>query len=326
MTTNPSSPSDLVPLDSVRTAGQIGLGSVGSGWAATYLALGYEVLAYDPAEDAPEKARQFLTGTWSALRDLGLTEAARPPLERLRFATLEEVAAGSDIIHENVPERVETKRETLAKVERVARENVLICSSSGGLPPSSIQAEMTTPWRMLVAHPFNPPHLIPLVEVIAGSGTAPAAVDWAMDFLKRLKKHPIKIDREVTAYLTNRLQFALLREAVHCIIEGVASPQSVEDAVKFGLAPRWAVLGSLTSLALAGGPGGIARTMSNFAPAMDSWWAALGAPRLTPDVQEKVIAAAEAITAGKPIEQWIAERDRNLVRLLKALPDESQGP
>jgi carnitine 3-dehydrogenase len=315
------SPRELPALDAVRTAGLIGLGSVGSGWAATYLALGYDVLAYDPAVDAAPKAHDFLRHAWGALDELGLTRARTPPLDRLRFAALEEVAAGADIIHENAPEQVVLKRETLAAVEGAARPDVLICSSSGGLPPSSIQRGLRSPWRVLVAHPFNPPHLIPLVEVIAGEATAPAAVDWAMALLRRLKKHPIRLDREMTGYLTNRLQFALLREAAHCVSEGVASPRSIEDAVKYGLGPRWAVMGSLTTLALAGGPGGMSRTMSSFAPAIETWWADLGAPYLTPELQQKLVAAADELTAGKSLDEWIAERDRRLVRLFCALSE-----
>jgi carnitine 3-dehydrogenase len=319
MLAQPTDGTALMAPEEVRVAGLIGLGAVGSGWAATYLALGYSVLAFDPAADAEEKARDFLAQSWGALRDLGLTELATPPFERLRVDTLEAVSVGADIIHENAPERLELKRETLAAVERAARANVLICSSSGGLPPSSIQLGLQSPWRMLVAHPFNPPHLIPLVEVIGGKATAQSSVDWAMAFLRRLKKHPIRIDREKTAYLTNRLQFALLREAVHCLAEGIASAEAIEDAVTYGLGPRWAVMGSLATLTLAGGPGGMARTMQSFAPAIESWWDDLGAPRLTAAVQQRLIDAAAEIVDGRRLPDMIAERDRRLVALFKAL-------
>lgn len=308
----------MEPAD-IKTAGMIGLGAVGCGWAATYLALGIEVIAVDPAPDAEEKAHSFLREAWPFLRRLGIATSDDPPLARLTMASLEQVAARADILHENAPETLEVKRALLARAESHCRPDILIGSSSGGLRPSAIQAGLKTAWRVLVVHPFNPPHLVPLVEIIGGAETAPEAVDWAMAFMARLGKHPIKVDREVTAYLTNRLQFALLREAIHCVAERIASPQAVEDAVRYGLGPRWAVMGALTTLTLAGGRGGMARTISNFAPAMDSWFAALGSPRLTPEVQERLVAASEAITQGKTIDEWIAERDQNLVTLLQAL-------
>lgn len=309
----------IVDPAGVRTVGMIGLGAVGCGWAATYLARGYEVIANDPDPEAREKAQSFLRQAWPALRRLGIASSEEPPLGRLTMASLENVATNADIIHENAPEKVEVKRALLAQVEQHCRPDILIGSSSGGLPPSDIQTGLSSSWRVLVIHPFNPPHLVPLVEIIGGKDTAPEAVAWALAFMAGLGKHPIKVDREVTAYLTNRLQFALLREAIHCVAEGIASPQAVEDAVRYGLGPRWAVMGALTTMTLAGGRGGMARTISNFAPAMDSWFAALGAPRLTPDIQEKLVAASETITRGKTIDEWIAERDQNLVTLLQAL-------
>src|SRR5205807_2704682 len=161
-------------------------------------------------------------------------------------------------------------------VGEISPPHVVICSSSGGIPPSQLQADMPGRERIVVAHPFNPPHLMPLVEVIGGSDTAPEVIDWTMSYLQRVGKHPIRLHREMTAYLTNRLQFALLREAVNCLMEGVASPKSIDDAVKYGLAPRWAVVGGLMTLALAGGQGGMAQVMASFAPAIEQWWADLG--------------------------------------------------
>ena len=312
--------SQVIAPQTVRTAGLIGLGAVGCGWAATYLARGFTVRAYDPAPEAAANARLFLTKAWPALRTLGVASLETPPFERLIVASLEETASQADIIHENAPEDAALKRDLLAQVERFCADNILICSSSGGLPPSIIQTGLATAHRVLVVHPFNPPHLIPLVEIIGGTQTSAEAVEWALSFMAQLGKHPIRIDREVTAYMANRLQFALLREAIHCVVEGVASPQAVEDAVRYGLGPRWAVMGALTTLTLAGGTGGMAKTISNFAPAMDSWFAALGSPSLTPDIQAKLVAASEQITGGRSIEEMIAQRDQNLVTLLQALP------
>jgi carnitine 3-dehydrogenase len=142
------------------------------------------------------------------------------------------------------------------QLEAAAPRSTIICSSSGGLTPSELQAEMTAPERLVIAHPFNPAHLIPLVEIIGGKHTSPQTIDWTMTLMRRIGKKPIKLDREVTAYLANRLQFALLREAVHCLAEGVADARSIDDAVRYALAPRWLIMGALMTFSLAGGPGG----------------------------------------------------------------------
>jgi carnitine 3-dehydrogenase len=177
---------------------------------------------------------------------------------------------------------------------------------------------MRHPGRLVVCHPFNPPHLVPLVEIVGGEKTAPEVVDWALRFFRALGKQPIRVDKEVTAFLTNRLQFALLREAAHCVAEGIASPQAIEDAMRYGLGPRWAVMGALTTFTLAGGPGGMRHTLS-IAPELQKWMDALGSAKLTsPDVQAALIRAADEITAGKPISEWIAWRNEKLVDVVLA--------
>jgi carnitine 3-dehydrogenase len=309
----------LVPPDAVRTVGLVGAGSVGCGWAAIYLARGYTVMVYDPARDAPEKTRSFIENCWSAVQELNGDEHGPPPFQRLEFTSLERVAAVSDILHENGPARLHVKRSIFSDLAKSTRPNAVICSSSGGLPPSDLQRDINGAWRIVIAHPFNPPHLIPLVEVLGGRDTAEDVVEWTVEFLSRLGKRPIRLRREMTAYLTNRLQFALLREAVHCLNEGVASARSIDDALTYGLGPRWAVMGSLMTLALAGGEGGMKQTIASFGAAMDKWWADLGSPRLTPEIESKLVEAAEALTSSRPISEWIHIRDAKLVKILRAL-------
>jgi carnitine 3-dehydrogenase len=309
------SPDGLLSVRAVRTIGLLGMGSVGSGWAAIYLARGYDVLAHDPAPGAPERARLFLEATWPVLVQLGAASES-PPLDRLRFGSLAK-AASADLLHENAPEVLGVKQELYAAIEREAGESTIICSSSGGLKPSELQAGMREPSRLVVAHPFNPPHLVPLVEVLGGARTAPAVVDWTMRFMERLGKKPIRLEREMTAYLTNRLQFALLREAVHCVVEGVASPGAIDDALRYGLAPRWAAVGALMTLTLAGGPGGMPHVLDQFGDAIERWWGDLGQPTLTPEVRGKLVQAAAEITAGRPLPEWIERRDAKLVEILR---------
>jgi carnitine 3-dehydrogenase len=310
-----------------KRIGLIGTGSVGSGWAAIYLARDYEVVATDAAADAEQRTRAFVTDTWSALHRLGFAKAQTPPQDKLKFVrSASAVASSADLVHENVPENLDLKRKTYDEIESLGPSSLVIASSTGGIRPSELQAKMRHPERLIVCHPFNPPHLVPLIEIIGGEKTAPELVDWALAFFRALGKRPIRVEKEVTAFLTNRLQFALLREAVNCVTEGIASPQAIEDAIRFGLGPRWAVMGSLTTFTLAGGEGGMPHVLK-IAPELQKWFDTLGTPKLTsPDVQKALIEAAEQITAGRSLSELIATRNRKLVDLLLAVQlDEGSG-
>jgi carnitine 3-dehydrogenase len=310
----------MLPQEQPRRIGLVGTGSVGSGWAAIYIARGYEVIACDPAPDAEPRLRAFIADTWDALQRIGFATERRVPEDKLFFAAdAGAVAAASDFVQENAPENLALKQKVYAEIEDAAPPTLVIGSSTGGIPPTHLQAKMHHPERLIVCHPFNPPHLVPLIEVIGGEKTAPEVVDWALRFFTSLGKKPIRIDKEVTAFLTNRLQFALLREAVYCVAEGIASPQAIEDAMRYGLGPRWAVMGALTTFTLAGGEGGMPHVLK-IAPELQKWMDACGTPQLTdPDVQEKLIAAAEVITKGRSLPDWIAWRNERLVDLLRAV-------
>jgi carnitine 3-dehydrogenase len=310
----------MSPLESPKRIGLVGTGSVGSGWAAIYLARGHEVIACDPAPDAETRLRAFIADTWDALQRIGFATETRVPENRLAFAAnAGAVAAASDFVQENAPENLALKQAVYAEIEDAVPATLVIGSSTGGIPPTQLQAKMRHPERLVVCHPFNPPHLVPLIEIIGGERTAPQVVDWALRFFTALGKKPIRVDKEVTAFLTNRLQFALLREAVHCVAEGIASPQAIEDAMRYGLGPRWAVMGALTTFTLAGGEGGMPHVLK-IAPELQKWMDAGGSPQLTdPEIQKKLVAAAEDITKGRPLPDWIAWRNERLVELLRAV-------
>lgn len=309
----------MFPLEHPKRIGLIGTGSVGCGWAAIYLARGYSVIASDPAPEAEKRTRAFIADSWDALRKLGIATAERATQENLAFVrTPGEVAAKAELVHENATENVPLKQTVYEEIEAHASPSLVIASSTGGIPPTLLQAKMRHPERLVVCHPFNPPHLVPLIEIVGGEKTAPDVVEWALRFFRALGKQPIRVDKEVTGFLTNRLQFALLREAAHCVAEGIASPQAIEDAMRYGLGPRWAVMGALTTFTLAGGPGGINHVLT-IAPELQKWMDALGAPKLTsPDVQAALIRAADEITAGRPISEWIAWRNDKLVDVVLA--------
>ena len=310
----------IKPLENPKRLGLVGTGSVGSGWAAIYLARGFDVVACDPAPDAETRLRAFIANTWDALQQIGFATEQSIPQDRLAFAPdAGAVAAASDFVQENAPENLSLKQQVYAEIEEAVSPSFVIGSSTGGIPPTQLQAKMRHPERLVVCHPFNPPHLIPLIEIIGGEKTAPAVVDWALRFFTALGKKPIRVEKEVTGFLTNRLQFALLREAIHCVAEGIASPQAIEDAMRYGLGPRWAVMGALTTFTLAGGEGGMPHVLT-IAPELQKWMDAGGNPKITdPEVQQKLIAAAKDITGNRPLSDLIAWRNARLVELLRAV-------
>lgn len=313
------------PGSPVRRVGLFGAGTIGSGWAATYLARGYEVLVFDPAASAEQRMRSYLDQVWSSVRRATPAAAASVPHAALRFGPADETVRAVALVHENGPEDVTAKQAIFAVVEQSAPSDLVICSSSGGLMPSELQARMTRPHRLVVAHPLSPVYALPLVEVLGGRHTSEATVEFALAHLARLDKKPIRLRREVPGYLTNRLTFALLREAVHCLAEGVADAQGIEDAVVFGVTPRYAVGGPLTSLALAGGQAGMKGAMDSFAPAIETWWSDLGSPHLTDGVKAILIEAAATVVGGRTMAEVVAERDKATVDVVALLHGTGPG-
>ena len=307
----------FLPPHLVKRIAVLGTGSVGASWAALFLARGLEVWAYDPAAGAEQRARDFILNAWPALLALNHTAQAQPDWDRLRFVgTAAEAAQKAEVIQENLPERVEVKDVVLAEVDAAASSDKIILSSTGGIPPTRLQAALGRPERLVVLHPFNPAHLIPLVEVVGGEHTLPQVAQWAMDFAEHMGKHPILLHTEANGHMTNRLQFALVREAVNCLLEGVASAQDIDAAVRHGLAPRWALMGGLMTLHLAGGPGGMRGILDHAGDAIQQWWKPGPEPSLEPEVIQKLVDAAAQVSAGRPIADWVQWRDQSLVDVL----------
>ena len=243
-----------LPPQDIRSVAVIGTGSVGASWTALFLAHGLAVIAQNPSEGAERRIRAFVTGAWPALRKLGIARTETAPLDLIRFAgSAAEAARSADLIQENVPENPELKARVIRELDAAASAGKIILSSTGGIPPTQLQSSCAHPERLVVVHPFNPSHLIPLVEVIGGKQTSPRVIDWAMEFSRMLGKQPIHLKTEASGHMTNRLQFALVREAVACLLEGVASASEIDAAVRYGLGPRWTLMGSLLTLHLAGG-------------------------------------------------------------------------
>jgi len=295
----------------------IGGGTIGSSWAAYFLARGLDVTLYDPAPNGEEIARHIIEGAWSTLERLGLAPGASPA--RWRF-TADPIAAldGADFIQESAPERYEIKLDLLKLISAALPGDIIIASSSSGLLISRLQAVCTHPERCVIGHPFNPPHIVPLVEVVGGQQTAPWAIEAAMAFYRTIGKHPIHIRKEVPGHLANRLQSALWREAVHLVADGVATVADVDAAISEGPGLRWALMGPHLTFHLAGGIGGMTHYMDHLAPAISGWWPDLGNPVLTPDLQQQIIDGVADEADGRSVEDLARRRDEFLVRVLEA--------
>lgn len=305
--------------EDIRSVAVIGLGTVGASWAALMLAKGIVVKGFDPAEGASSRARSLIQGAWPSLIGLGVTDLEEPPFSHLTFADSAEAAVvSSDLVIENTPEIMDAKRDVFRRIDASAAPSVIILSSTGGITPSALQAFCEKPERLVVFHPFNPTHLVPLVEVVPGRETSRGVVDWAMEFAKFLGKKPVCLNAEIVGHMTNRLQFALVREAVRCIIEGIATPDDIDAAVRFGLAPRWMLMGGLQTLHLAGGYGGMRAILDHAGPAIENWWRPGKEIRLTDEVKSALVKAGEELSHNSDIIEWMAWRDQELVPLLMA--------
>ena len=309
---------NCIAPEHITTIAVIGTGSVGASWASLFLAKGIKVQAYDAHPEAEQRAHAFIEAAWPALHSLGFTASAKPDLSQISFfGSIKEAVEGADLVQENVYEDLSLKSKILAEIESAISPDTVIISSTGGIPPSDLQKSCSNPERFVVLHPFNPSHLIPLVEVVGGVETAPAVVEWAMNFSRYLHKEPVHVKAEISGHLTNRLQFALVREAIACLTEGVASASDIDRAVRHGLAPRWLLMGSLLTLHLAGGSGGMKGILDHAGQAIESWWT----PRVVPKLDDQLIGLLDSISAEvaqhRPVQDWTRWRDEALVDVLR---------
>ena len=301
----------------IRRVAVIGAGTIGASWVAYLLGQGLEVAVSDPAPGARTAVARRIEEAWPVLERLGLAPDASP--DRWRFQEDPSAAVdGCDFCQESAPERYEIKIDLLRRLDRALPREVVIASSSSGLLVSRLQEHLNYPDRCVIGHPFNPPHIVPLVEVVGGLKTSQSVIATAMEFYRAIGKHPIEIRREVPGHLANRLQAALYREAVHLVIEGVATVEDVDAAISEGPGLRWALMGPHMTFALAGGEGGLAHYLKHLGPAMTGWWQSLGSPALTDEVKQRLEAGIADEMAGRSIEELERRRDDFLVRVLEA--------
>ncbi|KMO44040.1 3-hydroxyacyl-CoA dehydrogenase [Methylobacterium tarhaniae] len=294
----------------------IGTGVIGASWVSQFLGSGLDVVATDPAPGAEDRLRETVARHWPVLESIGLAPGASP--ERLTFvAGPEEAAEGADFVQENGPERLEIKHETYRRLDAAAAPDVVLATSSSGLTPSAVQTACRHPGRVVLGHPFNPPHLVPLVEVLGGERTDEGAIAAAMTFYARIGKRPIRLRRELVGHVANRLQAALWREAFHLVGSGAATVADIDAAIAHGPGLRWALMGPCLLNHLSGGPGGLAHTLDHLGPLMEAMWADLGDPRLTPELKQALVRGLEQALEGRDRDAMVAQRDRLLVDLVR---------
>src|SRR5277367_3963911 len=301
----------------INRVAMIGTGVIGASWSALYLAKGLQVVATDVAPDAEVALRKFVEAAWPALKRLGLSPGASQ--SNLKFtAALAQAVGGVDLVQENGPERIDFKKKLYGQLDELLPPDVIIASSSSGLTMSEIQSGAAShPERCVIAHPFNPPHLVPLVEIVGGTKTSQATIQRADEFYTSIGQRTVRLNKEMPGHVANRLQAALSREIYYLVSEGVVSAADVDAALCWGPGLRWGVMGGLMLNHLGGGPGGIEHFFQQFTGPMTAWWKTLGSPVLTPDVQKMLIDSVHAEAGSRSIDELAAERDEVLLGLIE---------
>ena len=296
---------------SIRQIAIVGTGVIGASWATHYLARGFDVVATDPAPNAEENLRKYVDEAWEQATSLGLTPGASRA--RMSFtAKMQEALANADFVQENAPERPEFKMKLFAEMDAATPVDSIIASSSSGITPSVMQSNCKHPERVLVGHPFNPPHIVPLVEIVGGTKTSPDAIRSAMEFYASIGKKPILLNKELPGHVANRLQAALYREIMFLIQQGVLSVADADDAVSYGPGLRWGVMGPSLQWHLGGGAGGIKHFMDHLMDPMAGLIKTLGTPDVTPELK-KTIAEGVLQEAGEHSVDQLAQNENELL-------------
>ncbi len=291
----------------------LGAGVIGASWTALFLARGWDAAVHDPAPDAEGHVSAYVETAWPTLEALGLIcEAPGAPSF---YADPREAVEGAAFVQESVPERLPTKHALYAAIEPALSPSAVVASSASGLTLSAMGAGWRNPSRLVLGHPFNPPHLIPLVEVMGPDDAAAKAER----IYESLGKTTIRVRKEVPGHVANRLQAALWREAIHLAAEGVASVGDIDAAVRTGPGLRWAVMGPTTLFHLGAGEGGLAAFLDRYADSFETWWRDLGAPSLTPEVRRLLVEGIRDEAGSDRSEALSKQRDAMISRVLQAI-------
>ena len=300
----------------IRRIAIVGTGVIGASWAAQCLACGFDVVATDPAPGAEVRLRKYIDDAWGALTALGLAQGASR--ERLSFTNdMAQALSQADLVQENGPERPDFKMKLYAEMDAATPVDSLIASSSSGITPSVMQSQCKHPERILVGHPFNPPHLIPLVEVVGGAKTSPEALQRAMKFYASIGKKPILLHKEMPGHVANRLQLALYREVLYLIEQDVLSVADADVAVSWGPGLRWALFGPSLQYHVGGGEGGIHHFLQGVFEGLLPVFKTLGDPKITPELKSRIEEGVLREAGSRSIEQLAHGENEQLVALLK---------
>ena len=301
----------------IRNVAIVGTGLIGAGWAAQYLASGLDVIATDPAPHAEANLRKWVDEAWELLTVIGVASGASR--DRLTFtADMKEAVSKADFVQENVPERPLLKAKVFAQMDEATPADSILASSASGITMDIIQSSCKHPERCVIGHPFNPPHVVPLVEVVGGAKTSEAVIERTMTFYASIGKKPIRLRKAVPGHVGNRLQAALYREVLYLIQQGVVSVEDADIAVSYGLGLRWGVMGPSLQWHLGGGSGGIHHFVEHFMDGFVGLMRKLEMPDVTPALMQTIIDGVLKEANGQSIEQ-LAEAENKVVLELLAL-------
>jgi 3-hydroxyacyl-CoA dehydrogenase len=308
----------------IRRVAIVGTGVIGASWAAQYVARGFDVVATDPAPNAEANLRKYVDNAWKDLTSLGLSKGASR--ERLTFTTdMNEALSKADFVQENGPERPDFKIKLFADMDESTPVDSLIASSSSGITPSVMQSKCRHPERIVVGHPFNPPHIVPLVEVVGGTKTSPDAIRQAIAFYAAIGKKPVYLKKELPGHVGNRLQAALYREIMSLIQQDVLSVEDADVAVSYGPGLRWGVMGPSLQWHLAGGEGGIKHFMDHLMDPLVAMIKTLGTPDVTPELKQTIVAGVAREAGNRSVDELAEEENRQLLGLLRLRGTNGKG-
>ena len=312
-------------MKSIKAAGVIGAGVIGSGWIARLLLNGIDVFVYDPSKEAPKYVNKVIDNAERAYKKL-LTSNL-PKKGKLLFSTsISEVAKSCELIIEAVPERLSIKQSAYEEIESSADKNLVIASSTSGILPSDLQAKMKHPERLLVAHPFNPVYLLPLVEIVGGSKTSKNVIEETSKKFTNIGMFPLHIKKEIPAFIADRLLESVWREALWLVNDDIATTEEIDDAIRYGFGLRWAQMGLFETYRLAGGEAGMRHFISQFGPCLEwPWTHLMDVPEFTDELIEKVSSQSDQQSGQFSIDELMEKRDDNLVDFLKVLKDNQWG-
>src|ERR1700756_5637452 len=301
----------------IRRIAIVGTGVIGASWAAEYLARGFDVVATDPAPNAESNLRKLIDEAWKDLTSIGLSKGASR--DRLSFKTnMKEALSEVDLVQENAPERPDFKMKLYAEMDEVTLVDSLLASSWSGITPSVIQSQCKHPERVVIGHPFNPPHIIPLVEVVGGGKTSPDAIQQAIRFYSSIGKTPIHLKKELPGHVANRFQAALYREMLYIIEQGILSVEDTDAAVAYGPGLRWGVMGQSLQWHLGGGAGGIKHFMEHLMDPLAGMFKALGNPNVTPELKQKVVDGVLREAGNRSVDELAQAENDVIIGLLRA--------